>query len=322
MKSTDDHAVVQTAEKNFKPMRDFVTKINRDWVLSFASGIAFNLLVALIPIIIALISLAGFIYGGLDPHVKHDLIQHIQNAFPPPIPSKEIVSVALDSLNKSAGFLGIIAIFVAVLAGSGLFVTMEGYLDIIYHRPPRGLIQQYMMAIGMIFLFVVLTPLVIVADSFPVLVYSILQTTPISHIPGNGFLFNTLIIFSGLFVSWALIEVIYLIVPNQHSSFRNSWFGAFLAAVALQIYLALFPFYVTHFLSSYTGAIGFAVILMFFFYYFAVILLIGAEVNAFFAQGIRALPDNLAGMVHDLTSPSPANGKDTGEHTTCSQSEE
>ncbi len=303
-------------------MRDFVTKIKNDWVLSFASGIAFNLFVSLIPIIIALISLAGFIYGGLDPHVKQDLVRHIQNAAPPPIPSKVIVSMALDSLNKSAGLLGIISIFIAVFAGSGLFITMEGYFDIIYHRPPRDFIQQYMMAIGMIFLFAMLTPLVIVVDSLPALVYSILQTTPLSRIPGNGFLFDMLVVFSGLFVSWALMEVIYLIVPNQHISFRNSWFGALLAAVALQIYLALFPFYVTHFLSSYTGAIGFAVILMFFFYYFAVILLIGAEVNAFFAQDIRALPDNLAGMVHDLTSPSPENGKDTGEQTTVSQSEE
>jgi membrane protein len=313
MKSIDDQAVVQTAEKGFKSIRDLVTKINNDWVFSFASGIAFNLLVAMIPIITAMISLAGFIYGDLDPNVKQNLIAYIQNAFPPPIPSADIVSLALDSLNKSAGVLGILAILVAVFAGSGLFVTMEGYFDIIYHRPPRGLIQQYMMAVGMILLFVVLTPLVILADSLPALVYLILQTTPISQIPDNGFLFDTLAIFSGLFVSWVLIEAIYLIVPNQHISFRNSWFGALLAAVALQIYLVLFPFYVTHFLSSYTGAIGLAVILMFFFYYFAVILLIGAEVNAFFAQGIRALPDNLAGMVHGLTSPLPTNGKDTRE---------
>jgi len=309
MKSIDDQAVVQTAEKSFKSIRDFVAKINNDWVFSLASGIAFNLLVATIPILIAMISLAGFIFGGLDPNVKQELIQRIQNAFPPPIPSEEIVSLALDSLNKSAGLLGIIAVFGAVFAGSGLFVTMEGNFDLIYQRPPRGLIQQYLMAVGMILLFVALTPLMIFADSFPSLVYSILQAALHSQIPGNGLLFDALGIISGLFVSWVLIEAIYIIVPNQHISFRKSWFGALLAAVALQVYLALFPFYVTHFLSSYTGAIGLAVILLFFFYYFAVILLIGAEVNANEQEGIRALPDNLVVMIHDLTSPSPANGK-------------
>jgi len=313
---------MQTAEQSFKSIRDFVAKINNDWVFSLASGIAFNLLVATIPIIIAMISLAGFIFGGLDPNVKQELIQRIQNAFPPPIPSEEIVSLALDSLNKSAGLLGIIAVFGAVFAGSGLFVTMEGYFDIIYQRPLRGLIQQYMMAVGMILLFVALTPLMIFADYFPSLVYSILQAAPLSQMPGNGLLFDALGIISGLFVSWVLIEAMYIIVPNQHMSIRKSWFGALLAAVALQLYLALFPFYVTHFLSSYTGAIGLAVILLFFFYYFAVILLIGAEVNAFFAEGIRAFPDNLVMMIHDLTSPSPANGKDTQEQTVGSQSVE
>jgi len=74
-------------------------------------------------------------------------------------------------------------------------------------------------------------------------------------------------------------------VPNQHISFRDSWFGALLAAVAIQAYLQLFPFYVTHFLSGYTGTVGFAIIFVFFFYFFAVILLAGAEINAFYAQG-------------------------------------
>ncbi|HEV2654579.1 MAG TPA: hypothetical protein VGT82_06455, partial [Ktedonobacteraceae bacterium] len=64
-------------------------------------------------------------------------------------------------------------------------------------------------------------------------------------------------------------------------------------------YLQLFPYYVTHFLSGYTGTVGFAIIFIFFFYFFAVILLGGAELNAFYAQGKRALPDNLAVIAHD-----------------------
>ena len=93
----------------------------------------------------------------------------------------------------------------------------------------------------------------------------------------------------------------FVIVPNQHISFRDSWFGALLAAVAVQAYLQLFPFYATHFLGGYTGTVGFAIIFIFFFYYFGVILLAGAEINAFYAQGKRALPDNLAVLVHDVT---------------------
>lgn len=270
--------------------------------MNFASGLAFNLLVALIPITIAMISLAGFIYGRLAPSVKEDLINSIQHAFPPPIPSTEIVSLALNSLNKNAGLLGIIAIVFAVFAGSGLFLTMEGYFAIIYQTRTRGLIQQYMMAIGMILLFVFLTPLMIFADTVPTLVNLILQGTPISQAHQYGFLDDLVGILARMVVCWVLLEIIYLVVPNRHISFRKSWFGALLAAVAIQAYLLLFPFYMTHFLSDYTGTFGFALILLFFFYYFALLLLVGAEINAFFGEGIPATTDNLAGIVRDHIS--------------------
>jgi Virulence factor BrkB len=104
---------------------------------------------------------------------------------------------------------------------------------------------------------------------------------------------------------WVLLEMLFVIVPNQHISFRDSWLGALLAAIAIQAYLQLFPFYATHFLRGYTGTVGFAIIFLFFFYYFGVILLAGAEINAFYAQGKRALPENLAVLVHDVTQRVP-----------------
>ncbi len=81
----------QTPPTGFKSLLACWTKLNNDWVLSFASGLAFNLIVALIPITIAMIALAGFLYGRLDPTIQADLITTIQHAFPEPIPSEEIV---------------------------------------------------------------------------------------------------------------------------------------------------------------------------------------------------------------------------------------
>ena len=301
--------VTQIPVKGGKSVVSFINKFNYDWVLSFASGLAFNLMVAIIPIIIAMIALAGFIYGGLNPAIQQELIQQIQNIFPPPIPSQEIVQLALNTLNQDAGALGIIAILMAIIGGSGLFVAMEGQFDIIYQIGTRGIVQQYMMAFSMLLVFVILSPFMIFANSIPTIVHSFVQTTPLGPIASNGFGFDLLTIFCGLLATWVLIEIIYLVVPNQHISFRESWFGALLAAVAIQAYLQLFPYYVTHFLSGYTGTVGFAIIFIFFFYFFAVILLGGAEINAFYAQGKRALPDNMAVIVHNLTNQMSHDGK-------------
>src|SRR5260370_37429162 len=104
---------------------------------------------------------------------------------------------------------------------------------------------------------------------------------------------------------------------KQGIRFGKSWVGGGVGAVVLQLYVLLFPLYVTHFRVSYTdktaGTTGLLVILLFFFYYFAGILLLGAEINAFFAKGINVTPANLAAMVYNLTRHLPTAETDRHE---------
>jgi membrane protein len=318
----DSSKFKRTAAKNVKSLQAFFTKFNNDWVMNFAAGLAFNLITAIFPIVIAIISIVGLTIGRLDPTAQQNLINHILSVFPQQISSGGVLTPVFNALKKNAGFLGIIAILLAIFGGSRLFVTMEGYFDIIYHTRPRDVIKQNVMAVCMLLVFIVLVPLMVFASSIPALIQSLLQTTLVSQIPGNGLIYGLIGIIAAVIISWILFEAIYLVVPNEHISIRHSWLGALVAAVAVQAYLILFPFYVTHFLGSYTGTAGFAVILLFFFYYFAVILLLGAEINAFFAEGIRATPANLVEMVHQITSHLPTNEKDMHEQATLSHKHE
>ena len=299
----------RVAEKDVNSLKAFFTKFNNDWVMTFAAGLAFNLITAIFPILIALIAIAGLIFSSFNPTFQQNLITHIQSVFPPPINQGNVLGPALTTLSKSAGFFAFIAILIAIFGGSRLFVSIEGYFSIVYHTRQRTVVRQNIMALVMLLLFIILIPLMVFASSIPAIVQSILQATPLHQIPGYGFIFTAIGILTGLVIAWILFEAIYIVVPNQHISFRNSWRGAVLAAVALSIYLYLFPFYVTHFLRNDTGQVGFAVILLFFFYYFAVILLVGAEINAFFAENIRATPEPLTTMVHQYTSHLPTSKK-------------
>jgi membrane protein len=160
------------------------------------------------------------------------------------------------------------------------------------------------MSLVMLLLFVVLLPLMVVASTLPAFVFSLLKATPLDQLPLSGLLFSLSGVFGGLLVGYIFFQVIYMAVPNQRISFRKSWLGAVVAAVLLELYLTLFPLYVIHFLGSFAGALG-LLILLIFFYYFALILFIGAEVNAFFSQGIHDMPYDLATMVHVVTNASP-----------------
>lgn len=301
--------VKQDAKQGAKSIMGFFNKFNNDWVMNFASALAFNLITAILPILIALLGVAGLVVGHLDPAAQSQLINNIEKIFPSTGKSGNsngsggaFIQLALTQLNHYAGFFVIVAVLLAIFGGSRLFISMEGYFDIIYHVRPRGVIKQNIMAISMMLVFIVLTFLMAVAASIPAAIQSI------GHILGLGGLFSIFFvswlisIAVSTLIAWMLFEAILVVVPNQHISFRNSWLGALVAAVLLEIFLQLFPLYVTHFLGNYTGNIGLVIILLFFLYYFAVILLIGAEINAYYAEGIQSTPDNLAVMVHKLTS--------------------
>ena len=82
--------------------------MNNDWVMTFAAGLAFNLITAIFPIVIAIIAIAGFIFGSFDPSFQAHLITSIENAFPPPLNQSNILGPALTTLSKNANFLLII----------------------------------------------------------------------------------------------------------------------------------------------------------------------------------------------------------------------
>lgn len=263
--------------EDVKTFGEFWLKFLNDWILNFASGLAYSLLMAMVPMVVALAATLGFVQGELDHSAQQALITYLSGLFPAVL-GPDVLKPALVLLDKNAGWLGIGAIILAFYNGSRLFATMENYFAIIYHTPARSFWRQNIMALAMLLIFVILIPIMLFASSIGL----------------GGFL-------GGTIASLILFQAIYMIVPNQKISWRKSWRGTLVAVVALQVYAGLFPLYIQHFMGNYTGNTGFAIILLMFFYYFAVILLIGAEVNAFFSEGVRARPRNIAEMVHLAT---------------------
>jgi YihY family inner membrane protein len=300
---------LQNVEKETRPFQQFITKFNNDWSTTLSAALAYNLLMAIFPIALAILAILGFVLGSLSPTEYAQLKTQLLTVLP--VSSQGIVDSSTNQLAKSSTILAIVAVVLAVFNGSRLFILIEGIFGIIYHVRHRTFIKQNLMAIGMLILFIILIPIMAFASALPAVVLSIL--------PGSSalaFLGGTLGV---LIASYILFQAIYIVVPNQHISFRNSWLGALVAAIALDIYLTLFPLYVQHFLASGPAAsLGSAIFLLIFFYYFAIILLIGAEVNAFFLEGVRATPVDLVTLVHITTSHLPKSEEDKEQQAAAS----
>lgn len=298
-KQNEGSEVVQTVEKNVRPIQAFFTKFNNDWCMNFAGALGYSLLMSMVPIAIAVLAILGFVLGSLDPTGQAQLTTSITHVLPSV--STNLVDQAQKQLAKSAGILAFIAVILALYSGSRLFVQIEAFFSIIYHVRQRQFLQQNLMAFGMLLIFIILLPIMTFAATLPSLALTLLSNV----LPGSGVLATIGGILGGLLAAFLLFLATYIVVPNQHISFRNSLPGAIVAAIALQLYLILFPLYVSHFLGSYVAGPVSLIILLVFFYYFAVILLLGAEVNAFFAEKVQATPTDIPTMVHIVTSHLP-----------------
>ena len=289
--------VVQTVEKEVKPLQALLRKFSNDWSMTLSAALAYNILLATFPILVALLAVLGLLLGAFGQNASGLVLQALTNALPKEIGAANIVRGVEQNLARSSVLLSIIAVLTAIFGGSRLFILLETCFCIIYRVRPRTMIRQNLMAIGMLLVFIILVPIMVFAGSIPALAFSLLQNTPIGS---NALLASAAGFLGGLIASFILFEFIYVVVPNQHIRLRHGWLGAAVAAVALQIYLLLFPLYASHFLNGVAGAIGFSVILIVFFYYFAVILILGAEINAYFAEGVRPIPNDLATFVSTM----------------------
>lgn len=204
--------------------------------------------------------------------------------------------MAFDKLSNDAGLILAIGIIFALFGASRLFIAIDKCLTIVYRLPEREFLRENLLAFGMIFLFILLIPLMLAASAAP--------SALLSVIPGGGGRFGTYLagMICSMLTAFVLFETIYWFIPNKKMSFRVTWCGALVAATTLEIFIILFPLYVRQFMGNYAGQIGFAVILLLFLFYFATILILGAQINAFFFERYEPLADGLGtylSQMHD-----------------------
>ena len=293
---------VQTVEKDVKPYEQLLIKCKDDWIHHLAQALAFSLLLTLVPIAILLLSMFSRILGILDSQTQQIMTGRLDAIIPPPLSSQatQVFSKAFDTLSHASAIVIVSTFLFAVLLGSNLFSLMEACFDVIFHLSPRPFLRRHIVALGMLCLYIALAPIIIVASAAPILILSLLHIIPPGNIPESTLIFHLASIGGSIILSLFLFEALYVVVPYRQVTLhtigrhiRKSWRGALVATIALQLCLQFFPLYATFFLRSYIGQLGFVLILLLYFYLFTLILLLGAEVNAFFAEGIHVPKSDL-----------------------------
>ena len=275
----------------------FIKKFLNDWSLLFSSVLAYTFLIALLPLIVTALAIFGLVLRE-NPGARTTIINSIVDSLPDNNTKsgvRQVADIAADNLASNAGGILAIGIIFSIWGGSRLFVGIDQVFTIIYRTRQRSFLRQNLIAIGMLILFIIFLVFIFIVGGIPSFVINALPNQ-------NGAQFGIFVagILISLFLGFIFFILIYLIIPNKKIKGRHMWCGALIAAILLNIFVILFPLYIRRFMNSFIGLIGFAVILITFFYYFGLIVIIGAQINAYFFERFQPFPDGLGTFVRQL----------------------
>jgi membrane protein len=290
---------------------DFWTKVNNDWIFNLAGLLAYNFIVALVPLLIVVLGSVGLFLGRQSEEALNILIATIEQFLPSNIGISELITAVIESLKNSAGILLVIGLVTAFFAGTRLFIAVENCFSIVFRLPSRDAIWQNVMAFAMLALYVLL----IVALSFIALFPA--QNLGIDDAFRNSIIGGAVLTIvrwvASLLVITLVLAILYALVPNRplpDHLWDSIWRGTLVAAFLIFLFELIFPLIQAIFLQAggYGAAAAFAIVILFFLYYVALIVLLGAEVNSW-AAGQRATKYDLPGLLREADQKNPESAK-------------
>lgn len=296
-------APVTSANSSFlEQARAFSEKFSNDWGMNLAGLLAYNFLGAFFPLLLGLLALAALV---LPADVVHNIGDSLNASLPQAASGLNVdFNVVLEHFEgKAATVTTILSFAVLLWTGSSLFGVMENCFGIIFRTQGRSFLRQKLMSLLMIFIFAVLTPLSLVGSTLSGLSQIVAKVA--GDAPGLALLIAAGSYATGVVFAFLLFFSLYFVVPNMGLSVGNTWRGALAAAVLFEAVGLVFPWYSSHFGggNQFGTVAGLLAILTIWFWVISLLVLLGAEVNSYFAMGQRAMAGDLPALLHLMNTP-------------------
>jgi len=262
---------------------DMVSRIifngfGRGGLVTRASSIAFNMLMALLPASIFVFALIPFIPG---PNFQADLIKIFENFLPSNLYTV-LETTIVDVITNRSGTLLIFMFFATIVfSTNGIHALMHAFNVSSHEFTSRTWLQQRKVAIVML-LFI----LILFAISGTMI---ILSKSVVKRLVELGLLKMSFVFYIVMTLKWVLvtgtlffaISTLYYFVPAKKKEFRYLSPGSILATILFILTSMGFSAYVNHFgqYNKLYGSIGTLMVGLLWLYLNSIALLMGFELN-------------------------------------------
>ena len=191
------------------------------------------------------------------------------------------LALAIERIRDSSTTIGVAAAVGAIWIGASFWGAMDTAFCRIYHVECRGWLEQKRFALLMLLVVTVFLAASVVIPLAENLAVSSADDLPFGLDRVQG-LRSVAVLAVALTITFAIVSLIYYVVPKGHVPWHAVWPGALFVTVTTAIANAAFPFYLTEIsdLERLGGALGFILVALIWFYIVALALLAGAVINA------------------------------------------
>jgi len=261
-----------------------------------ASSIAFNMLMAFLPASIFLFTLIPFIPV---PNLKQELIRLLENITPAQAYSV-MQSTIIDVITrKSGGFLIFMFIATIVFSTNGIHATINAFVVSSHRFRSRTWIDQRKISV---ILLILVFFMVAVAGSLLIAGKVLIAKLVTMHYIRKNIVYYLLIVLKWIVMALLIflaISFLYWLAPAKRSDFRFVSPGSLIATCLFILTSIGFSAYVNHFgqYNRLYGSIGTIIVIMIWLYLNSIALLIGFELNVSIKEA-RAENNYISGEIN------------------------
>lgn len=261
-------AWVETVWDTHPLWKAYLEKVRKDNLRFLVSAVAWNILISVVPIAIAMIAITGLLFGNSQQQhlVVRDISRALQGVMSPHYLENLVTLTFRHSILSALAALGA-ALWAASQIGFGISTAFQAMFEV----RGRPFWREQLVRVTMFLAFLVLMFVIVwLTTSRSVLEHALPE-------PGR-FLLTTA---TTILAAFILFAAIYTVYPYTHERLKleNVWRGALLAAILFQALTYLWPLYIDHF-RRYGGLFFPILVLTLWIYFFSLLLVLGGEIVA------------------------------------------
>ena len=253
-------------------------KFQRDNALFLARGLAFDVVVCLIPAVFLLFILFGFLFES-----PGETIRYMTPYLKPVVPfSSQQVLLNLFSVIKAKKVLGFVGIIGLIWTLSRVFGSIRTVLDTVFQvKNGRGILGGKLFDLKMMFLSSLFFLATVLVTSLFSLLKSIgpnILKVKFFYLGFRGELLSLLLAF---FFTFCMFFLLYKFIPYRRIRTNTALYAALGASILWEFAKQGFRFYLLNMadLSKVYGSFALLFALVFWVYYSCIVFIIGAEIG-------------------------------------------